>query len=100
MVVIRRAGGTRHPSAPRRFALPVLELAAVSADGLVEAEELYEDALEALYAAVRQQITVEGVGYLHSINEQQGPAEADPRIPDAWSVEGQIRVGLRPSAAA
>lgn len=97
VVVVRRAGGTRNLDLPRRFAHPVLELAAVSADGPIEAEELYDEALEALYDAVRQQITVEGVGYLHSLREAQGPAQAPSRFTDTWAVEGSVRVGLRPA---
>ena len=71
-------------------------MAAVSADGPIEAEELYDDALEALYDAVRQQITVEGVGYLHSIRETQGATQAPSEVPDTWMVQGSIRLGLRP----
>ena len=95
LVVIGRAGGTRHPSWPKRFALPEVELTAVSADGPIEAEELYDDALDALYDAVRQQITVEGVGYLHSIREDRGATQVGSEIPDTWSVQGSVRVGLR-----
>jgi hypothetical protein len=99
MVYFRRAGGTRHPDLPRRFSLPVLAMAAVSADGPIEAEELYDDALEALYDAVRQQITVEGVGYLHSIRETQGATQAPSPYLDTWSVAGSIRLGVRRAAA-
>jgi hypothetical protein len=43
----------------------VVEMTAYSADGLPEAETLYEDALEALYAAVEAQ-TQTPAGYLHA----------------------------------
>lgn len=98
MVSLRRDGGTRSASMPRRFAHPVMELAAVSADGPIEAEELYDDALDALYDAVRRQITVEGVGYLQSISEAQGPSQAPSRYPDTWAVEGKLRLSVRSSA--
>lgn len=96
MVSIRRAGGTRHPDLPRRFSLPMLEPTTVSADGPVEAEELYYDALDALYDAVRQQETVAGVGYLHSLKVAQGAAQAPSPFPDSWLVRGSIKLGLRP----
>ncbi|MFA5707381.1 hypothetical protein [Mycolicibacterium sp.] len=95
MVSVRRAGGIRNRSLPRLFSQPVLELVAVSAEGLVEAEELYDEALDALYDAVRQQITVEDVGYLHSIRERQGPTQAPSPYPDTWMTEGSVAVGIR-----
>ena len=49
-----------------------------------------------LYDAVHQQITVEGVGYLHSIGERQGGAEAPSLYPDTWLAQGSVRIGVRP----
>ncbi|MFV1355720.1 hypothetical protein ABFV47_01425 [Mycolicibacterium fortuitum] len=100
LVVVQRAGGTRNPNAPRLHALPVLQITATSDVGPVDAEELYDKALDALYAAVRAQTVVQDVGYLQSISEDQGPTPLDPWIPDAWSIEGRIRCGLRPFAVA
>lgn len=97
LVVISREGGTRHPGLPRRFALPVLELEAVSADGPVQAEELYDEALDALYDAVSQQLTIAGVGYLHSVNEAQGPTETPSEFPDTWAVTGSVRLAVKAS---
>lgn len=96
MVAVRREGGNRNPNAPALHALPVIELTAVSADGLVEAEELYEAALDALYDAQRAQTVVPGVGYLQSIAEREGPTGA-PSPPDTWAVEGSVRLGIRSS---
>jgi hypothetical protein len=62
MVVIKRAGGTRNPNLPKMHSLPEVTMQAVSAEGLVEAEELYDEALEALYAAVSNQTVVPNVG--------------------------------------
>ena len=96
MVVVRRRGGIRNINLPRLFSLPVLELTAVSADGLVEAEELYGDALEALYAAVANQTVVPNVrGRLQSIPEAQEGSQARAEVPDTWAVTGSLRLGLR-----
>ncbi|MEB3031079.1 hypothetical protein [[Mycobacterium] nativiensis] len=95
MISVRRAGGTRNPNAPTLHSLPMVELTAVSADGLVEAEELYDDALDVLFAAHRAQTIVTGVGYIQSLTESQGPTEA-PSPPDTWAVAGTIRAGIKP----
>lgn len=95
LVIVRRAGGVRNPKAPMIHTLPAIELVVVHDVGLVEAEELYEDALDALYDAVRQQITVEGVGYLHSVTETRGAAQSPSHYPDTWATEGAVRLGLR-----
>lgn len=99
MVSIRRAGGTRSPGLPHLLAQPAVQMTVVSADGLIEAEELYEDALDALFDAVAQQIVIEGVGYLRSFSETQGATESPSDYPDTWAVEGSVRIGLRSSPA-
>lgn len=95
MVLISREGGTRNPNLPRRHSHPALELSAYSADGLVEAEELYEDALDALYAAVRDQTVVEGVGYLQSIPEAEEATQAPSEVPDTWKATGTVQLSIR-----
>lgn len=95
MVVVRRAGGTRNENLPSRFAMPGLEMTAVSANGPVEAEELYEDALDALYAAVRQQILVPGVGCLQGIRESHGATQSPSRYSDTWAAAGSVRLSVR-----
>lgn len=94
LVHLRRAGGTRNPKLPHRASRPVLEITAVSADGPIEAEELFEDALDALYAAVRQQIVVPDAGHLQSLREAQGPTQTASRYPDTWAVEGSVQLSL------
>ncbi|WP_264022277.1 hypothetical protein [Mycolicibacterium pyrenivorans] len=96
MVVIRRAGGTRNPNHPAIHSLPEVTMEAVSADGLIEAEELYDDALEALYAAVANQTVVpNALGHLQSLREAQGATQSPAELPDTWSVQGKLRLGLR-----
>lgn len=95
MLLVTRAGGTRNANLPQRASQPVLEMTAVSADGLVEAEELYEAALDAIYAAVRTQTVVEGLGHLTSFSQAQGAIQTPSEIPDARTVKGSIRLGIR-----
>ncbi len=98
MVTIRREGGTRLPGAPRRLSHPVLEMTAVSADGPVQAEELYEEALDALFDAVQAQTAIPGIsGCLHNIHEERGAAQVESKYPDTWAVEGSVRLGVKPS---
>lgn len=94
MVVVRRSGGTRNPAQPQLHSLPQVDLEAVSADGLVEAEELYEDVLDALYAAVAAQTVVPNAGHLQSLAETQGPAQTRSEVPDSWAVAGSVRLAL------
>lgn len=95
LVLVRRVGGARHADHPTKLSLPVVELSVFSSAGLVECEDLYENALEALYAAVRRQTVVDGVGYLHSIRETQGATQSASPFPDTWMVRGSVRFGLR-----
>jgi hypothetical protein len=95
MVVVRRAGGSRNINLPSRHSLPAVELEAVSADGLIEAEELYDEAIEALCAAVADQTVVPNVGHLQSIPEAQEGTQSRSEVPDTWSVSGTVRLGLR-----
>lgn len=95
MVVIRRSGGTRNPEAPKIHALPEVTMEAVSADGPIEAEVLYEDALDALYAAVADQTVVPNVGSLQSLTEAQGATQAPSEVPDTWAVQGSLRLVVR-----
>lgn len=95
MVAVHRAGGTRNPNLPNRHARPVLNIEAVSADGLIEAEELYEDALEAVFAAVAAQTVVPSLGYLQSVREAQGASQSPSSPPDTWAVNGSVQLGVR-----
>ena len=67
--------------------------------GLPETEQLYEDALEALYEAVRKQ-TQTDAGYLHSIKETLGATQFSSLFQDSWRVQGLIQLGIRPPRSA
>ncbi|AVJ50768.1 tail terminator [Mycobacterium phage OlanP] len=95
MVNVRRVGGPRHETRPDKLALPVIEMTAYGREGLVETEKLYEDALEALYDAVKYQ-TQTPAGYLHSIKETMGATQFSSLFQDSWRVQGLIQLGVRP----
>jgi len=95
MLQVRRIGGTRYKDGPFIFSKPVIELTAYTVDGLVETEQLYEDALEVLYKAVRSQ-TQTPAGYLHSITETMGATQFSSLFMDSWRVQGLIQFGVRP----
>jgi hypothetical protein len=95
MLQVRRIGGMRHDRRPTQLAMPVIELTAYGIEGLVETEQLYEDALEALYAAARNQARTD-TGYLHSIRETSGAAQYPSPFQDSWRVQGLIAFGVRP----
>lgn len=100
LVLVARTGGPRNPTLPRKLSLPVVELAVFHDLGLAEAEELYEDTLEALCDAVKAQTVVESVGYLHSLTETQGATQSASPFSDTWYVHGSVRVGVRPTRVA
>lgn len=93
LLVVTRSGGVRNSNG---LPQPVVRLTVISADGPVEAEELYEDALDALYASVSDQTVVPGAGHLQSISEAQGATQAPSPLPDTWSVEGSVRLSISP----
>lgn len=95
MLTIRRIGGTRYKKHPKLFGLPVIELTAYGEVDLRTTEQLYEDALEILYDAVRNQ-TLTPAGYLHSINENMGATQFSSLFQRSWRIQGLIKLGIRP----
>lgn len=98
-ILIRRVGGARHDTRPNALAFPTILMAAYSNLDLADAESLYDWALDALYASVRDQTVVPDIGYLSSIRETVGASQTPSLIPDTWAVSGQIQLGLRPVKA-
>ncbi|UJD21118.1 tail terminator [Mycobacterium phage SororFago] len=94
MINVRRIGGIRNPQAPLLHTKPVIEMSAYSMEGLLECEELYEDALEVLYEAVEHQIQTPA-GYLTSIFETMGATQFSSLYQDSWRIQGLIRLGVR-----
>ncbi|OWL98895.1 hypothetical protein B7435_23660 [Mycolicibacterium peregrinum] len=93
---VRRAGGIRYRPGPRKLSLPVIELSVYGTTDLPTTEQLYEDALEALYDAVRNQTPTEA-GFLHSITETVGATQVPSPFPRSWLVRGSVRLGIRPA---
>ena len=92
---VRRIGGTRYEGGPTVFSQPTIELTAYTEVDLPTTETLYEDALDALYAAVYSQEPLVGVGYLHSIKETFGATQFSSLFQDSWRVQGLIQFGIR-----
>lgn len=95
MLNVRRMGGSRHVSRPTQLARPVIELTAYGTEDLPTTENLYEDALEALYDAVAQQ-TQTPQGHLSSIRETMGATQFSSPYQDSWRIQGLIQLGVRP----
>ena len=94
MVHVHRVGGVRNSELPGVHAKPVIRMTAASGEGLIQAEELYESALSALFEAVRAQQQIPGVGHLQSLSESGGPAEVPSGVQDVWTVGGTIQLAL------
>lgn len=94
MLNIRRIGGIRNPNGPLIHTLPVIELTAFSNEGLLECEELYEEALDVLFDAVHNQ-TLTPAGHLTFIYETMGATQFSSLYQDSWRVQGLIRLGVR-----
>lgn len=92
---VRRLGGARNKQNPLQLSTPVIELTAYTDEGEPETEQLYEDALEVLYEAVRRQTQTE-YGYLHSMKENMGAMQFSSLFADSWRVQGLIQLGIRP----
>ncbi|MGB0969734.1 MAG: hypothetical protein ACPGVG_02050 [Mycobacterium sp.] len=94
MINVRRLGGLRHETRPTLLDRPVIEMTVYHSKGIVETEDLYADALEALYAAAKNQTQTEA-GYLHSIKETMGQTQSRSEFIASWKVQGHIALGLR-----
>jgi hypothetical protein len=95
MINIRRVGGFRHETHPNVLDKAIIEMTAYGREGLIETEQLYIEALEALYDAVESQ-TQTSAGYLHSIKETFGMTQFGSLFVDSWRVQGLIQLGVRP----
>lgn len=96
IVNIRRLGGYRHRGHPDRMDLPVIEMTVYGKDGLVATEDLYIDALEALFDAQATQKKVDS-GYITHVRETMGMTQFPAQAMDAWRVQGLILVGIKNS---
>lgn len=93
---VRRVGGLRNRKFPKKLDLAVIELTAYTREGLIETEQLYSDALEALYDACAAQKQTPA-GYIHSMKETMGMTQFSSLYMDSWRVQGLIQIGVRPN---
>lgn len=76
--------------------LPVVEITVYHDQGLVAAEDLYVEVLNALFDAQRTNKQVDA-GRLTHIRETMGMTQFPAQAMDTWRVQGLILVGVRAS---
>jgi hypothetical protein len=95
MINVRRIGGARNKKLPFIHGKPVVEMTVYSDEDVETAEEIYEDALDAIIEAIRtQKLTPKG--YLSSYNENMGMTQFSSPFMDSWRVQGLLELGIRP----
>lgn len=96
IVNVRRLGGFRDRDKSRMMDHPVIELTAFGDVGLIETEELYIQAFDALLDAARSQKVVD-TGRLAYVQETMGMTQFGSLFVDTWRVQGLIKLGIRPN---
>lgn len=96
IVNVRRLGGYRSRNRWSGLDMPVIEMTAYHDAGLIEAEELYNKALEALFDARDNQTVVEA-GSIPHVREVMGMTQFSSLFQDSWRVQGLIELGIRPN---
>lgn len=94
IVNVRRVGGYRSRHTPNWLDKPVVEIAVYSADGLIEAEELYTQVLDILFEATKKQTVTSG-GHLSYMKETMGMTQFSSLFSNTWRIQGLIQVGVR-----
>jgi len=96
IVNVRRLGGYRSRNRWSGLDMPVIEMTAYHDEGLIEAEELYNKALEALFDAKDNQKVVDA-GSISYMRETMGMTQFSSLFQDTWRVQGLIQLGIRPN---
>ena len=96
IVLIRRLGGYRDSSKRKMMDHPVVEMTAFTDEGLIETEELYIQALDALMDAALSQKVVDA-GRLAYVQETMGMTQFSSLFVDSWRVQGLVKLGIRPN---
>jgi hypothetical protein len=94
MINVRRVGGLPNPDQPLILGGPVIEMTVYATEDLPSTEDLYQDALEALFNAWWKQ-KVTDFGSLSSVKETMGMTQFDSPFMDSWRVQGLIQLGTR-----
>lgn len=91
---VRRLGGYRSSRFPDRMDHPVMEMTVYHGDGLIEAEEIYSRAVDAIFRAWHtQQMTPDG--HIAYVRETMGMTQISSLFQDSWRVQGLIQIGVR-----
>lgn len=94
MINIRRIGGIRNPKAPLLHSLPVIEMSVYTTKDLIQAEEIYETALDVLFEAEQYQ-TRTPAGCIQNVKETMGATQFSSLYQDSWRVQGLLRFAIR-----
>lgn len=97
IVNVRRLGGYRSHSLSQHLDQPVIEMTVYHDQGIVEAEELYAKALDALFQAWHTQ-KVTDAGSISFVRETMGMTQFSSLFSDSWRIQGLIQLGIRPSS--
>lgn len=95
ILAVRNLGGPRDGGHPTLLAKSVIELTALSDKDIAHAEDLYLDALEALYEAQHSQL-ITPFGHISSIKETMGLTQFSSPFQATWRAQGLIQLGIRP----
>lgn len=94
MINVRRIGGSPNPDNPLIHNRPIIEMTVYATEDLPSTEDLYQDALEALYKAWWKQVVTD-YGSLNYVHENMGMTQFDSPFRDSWRVQGLIQLGQR-----
>lgn len=95
IVNIRRLGGMRDRDRPEKLDHPVMEITVIGNVGLIETEDLYIEALDALFDAAKNQ-TPTPKGRISYVRETMGMTQFSSLFDATWRIQGLIQIGIRP----
>lgn len=95
IINVRRVGGPRDAGRPMDIDNPTVEMTAYHKDGLIECEDLYLEALDALFEAQQSQ-KVTDAGTVSRVVETMGLTQFSSLFQDTWRVQGLISLTIRP----
>jgi hypothetical protein len=93
---VRRVSGNNDAKDPDVLDHAVIEMTAYTNVSYPATEDLYMDARYIIYQMWKQQVVIEGVGYIHSFFETLSPLQFDSPFDGTWRVQGMIQLGMRP----
>lgn len=94
IINLRSLGGYRSFKYPTLLAESVVEITCLSDVDLMQAEDLYIEALEALYDAYKNQV-ITPYGHLSSCKETMGLTQFSSEFQETWRAQGLVELGIR-----